>query len=39
MTHSSENTVSQIENLKADLYYTKVKMKMLNIRIGFHKDY
>ena len=41
MTNCSENTVSQIKNLKAELnsiYDTKVKMKMLN-RIAFYEDY
>ena len=42
MTNCSENTVSQIKNLKAELnsiYDTKVKMKMLNNRIAFYEDY
>ena len=42
MTNCSEDTVSQIKNLKAELYSiydTKVKMKMLNNRIAFYEDY
>ena len=42
MTNSSENMVSQIKNLKAELnstYDTKVKMRMLNNRIAFYEDY
>ena len=42
MTDCSENTVSQIKNLKAELnsiYDTKVKMKILNNRIAFYEDY
>ena len=42
MNNSSENTISQIENLKAKLdsiNNTKVKLKMLNDRIAFYKDY
>ena len=42
MNNCSENTVSQIKNLKAELnsiYDTKVKMKILNNRIAFYEDY
>ena len=42
MTNCSENTVTQIKNLKAELnsiYDTKVKMKMFNNRIAFYVDY
>ena len=42
MTNCSENTVSQIKNLKAklnSLYDTKVKMKLLNNRAAFYEDY
>ena len=42
MTNCSENTVSQIKNLKAELnstHDTKVKMKMLINRSAFYEDY
>ena len=38
----SENTISQIEHLKAELNSisdTKAKMKILNNRITFYEDY
>ena len=41
ITNCSENTLSQIKNLKAELnsiYDTKVKMKMLNNRVAFYED-
>ena len=42
ITNCSENTVSQIKSLKAELnsiYDTKVKMKMLNNKISLYEDY
>ena len=42
MTNCSENIVSLIKNLKAELnsiYDTKFKMNMLNNRIAFYEDY